>query len=82
MSDLIRQSAATLAAAIASRETSAVEVAQVHLDRIAEVDDKVHAFLHLTGDSALAQAQEIDERIARGEQLGPLAGVRLEGKSN
>ena len=77
MSDLIRQSAATLAAAIASRETSAVEVAQVHLDRIAEVDDKVHAFLHLTGDSALAQAQEIDERIARGEQLGPLAGVPL-----
>ncbi|MDO8732462.1 MAG: Asp-tRNA(Asn)/Glu-tRNA(Gln) amidotransferase subunit GatA [Actinomycetota bacterium] len=77
MSDLIRQSAATLAAAIASRETSAVEVTQVHLDRIAAVDDKVHAFLHLTGDSALAQAKSIDARIASGEQLGPLAGVPL-----
>ena len=77
MSDLIRQSAASLAAAIASRDVSSVEVTQAHLDRIAVVDEKVHAFLHITGDSALAQAQLIDERIASGDTLGPLAGVPL-----
>jgi aspartyl-tRNA(Asn)/glutamyl-tRNA(Gln) amidotransferase subunit A len=74
---LIRLSAAQLAAAIASGEASAVEVAQAHLDRIAAVDGKVHAFLHVDTDGALAAARAVDEKRARGEALGPLAGVPL-----
>ncbi|MFM7144992.1 MAG: amidase, partial [Actinomycetales bacterium] len=77
MSDLIRQSAATLASAIAEREVSAVEVAQAHLDRIAAVDDRVHAFLYVDAQGALAAAQSVDDRLAAGERLGPLAGVPL-----
>ena len=77
MTDLIRLSAAQLAAAIASGEASAVEVAQAHLDRIAAVDGKVHAFLHVDTDGALAAARAVDEKRARGEALGPLAGVPL-----
>src|SRR4029078_4946099 len=45
--DVLRMSAADLAAPIAARELSAVEVAQAHLDRIAAVDERVHAFLHV-----------------------------------
>ncbi len=60
---------------IAAGETSAVEVAQAHLDRIAATDDRVHAFLHVTGERALAHAADIDRRIAQGEQVGELAGV-------
>ena len=41
---LVRMTAAELAAKIHSREVSAVEVAQAHLDRIAEVDDTVHGW--------------------------------------
>ncbi|MDG4829397.1 Asp-tRNA(Asn)/Glu-tRNA(Gln) amidotransferase subunit GatA [Solwaraspora sp. WMMD1047] len=74
-SDLTRMTAAEIAAAVAAGETSAVEVAQAHLDRIAAVDDRVHAFLHVDTDGALAAARAVDARRAAGEQLGPLAGV-------
>ncbi|MCW2667020.1 MAG: glutamyl-tRNA(Gln) amidotransferase, subunit [Frankiales bacterium] len=71
--DLTRRTAAETAAAIAAREVSAVEVAQAHLDRIAAVDDRVHAFLHVDAEGALAQAARVDA----GELSGPLAGVPL-----
>jgi aspartyl-tRNA(Asn)/glutamyl-tRNA(Gln) amidotransferase subunit A len=77
VSDLIRQSAATLASAIAEGEVSAVDVAQAHLDRITAVDERVHAFLHVTAESAIAQAKAVDAKRASGDTLGPLAGVPL-----
>jgi aspartyl-tRNA(Asn)/glutamyl-tRNA(Gln) amidotransferase subunit A len=76
-SDLTRLDAVTTAAAVASGETSAVDVAVAHLDRIAAVDGAVNAFLHVDADGALAAARQIDERRAAGEPLGPLAGVPL-----
>jgi aspartyl-tRNA(Asn)/glutamyl-tRNA(Gln) amidotransferase subunit A len=75
--DLIRSTAADLASGIAKGDVSAVEVAQAHLDRIGAVDEKVHAFLHVDADGALAKAREVDAKRAAGEQLGPLAGVPL-----
>ena len=75
MSELTRRTAAELAALVASGEASAVEVARAHLDRIAAVDDRVHAFLHVDTEGALAAAAEVDRRRAAGETLGPLAGV-------
>ena len=77
MTDLIRSTAAETAAAIASGEVSAVEVAQAHLDRIGAVDEKVHAFLHVDTEGALSAARAVDAKRAAGEELGPLAGVPL-----
>ncbi|WP_433264288.1 Asp-tRNA(Asn)/Glu-tRNA(Gln) amidotransferase subunit GatA [Actinosynnema sp. CS-041913] len=77
MTHLIRSSAAELAARIASREVSAVEVAQAHLDRIGEVDGTVHAFLHVDTEGALKAARAVDDDIAAGTPVGPLAGVPL-----
>ena len=77
MTDLIRNSAAETAAAVASGEVSAVEVAQAHLDRIGAVDEKVHAFLHVDTEGALSAARAVDAKRAAGEELGPLAGVPL-----
>jgi aspartyl-tRNA(Asn)/glutamyl-tRNA(Gln) amidotransferase subunit A len=54
-----------------------VEVTQRHLDRIAEVDGQVHAFLHVDADGALEQAAASDERRRRGEALSPLDGVPI-----
>src|SRR3954451_6218027 len=71
MSDLTRLTAVETAAAIKSKQASAVEVAQAHLDRIAKVDGQVHAFLHVDRDGALEQARRVDA----GEVTGPLAGV-------
>jgi aspartyl-tRNA(Asn)/glutamyl-tRNA(Gln) amidotransferase subunit A len=76
-SDLIRQDAATLAQAIAEGEVSAREVTQAHLDRIVNVDDRVHAFLHVDVEGALAAADSVDAQKASGGELGPLAGVPL-----
>src|SRR5690348_7230336 len=73
--ELTRMTAAGLAAALERKEVSATEVTQAHLDRIAAVDDRVHAFLHVAADSALEQARDIDARRNHGETLSPLAGV-------
>jgi aspartyl-tRNA(Asn)/glutamyl-tRNA(Gln) amidotransferase subunit A len=75
--ELTRMTAGGLAKAISSGETSAVEVTQAHLDRIAAVDGQVHAFLHVDADGAVAAARSVDERLAAGEELSPLAGVPL-----
>jgi aspartyl-tRNA(Asn)/glutamyl-tRNA(Gln) amidotransferase subunit A len=77
MTDLTRLTAARTAARIASGDTTAVEVTEAHLARIDAVDEKIHAFLHVDRDGALAQAREVDARRDRGEPLGPLAGVPL-----
>jgi aspartyl-tRNA(Asn)/glutamyl-tRNA(Gln) amidotransferase subunit A len=75
VSDVTRMTAVQVAGLISSGEASAVEVATAHLDRIAAVDARVHAFLHVDRDGALAAARAVDAARARGERLGPLAGV-------
>jgi aspartyl-tRNA(Asn)/glutamyl-tRNA(Gln) amidotransferase subunit A len=75
VTDLIKSTAADLGRLIASGEVSAVEVARAHLDRITEVDPAVHAFLHVDAAGALEAAAAVDAARARGDQLGPLAGV-------
>jgi aspartyl-tRNA(Asn)/glutamyl-tRNA(Gln) amidotransferase subunit A len=77
VSDLIHASAVELAAQIANKTVSAVEVTQAHLDRIAEVDGRVNAFLHVDADGALEQARAVDHAVASGQALSPLAGVPL-----
>jgi aspartyl-tRNA(Asn)/glutamyl-tRNA(Gln) amidotransferase subunit A len=77
MSDLIKLSAAELGAKIAGGDVSAEEVTRAHLDRIAQVDDRVHAFLHVDTEGALAAARSVDAKRAVGEKLGPLAGVPI-----
>ncbi|WP_327069036.1 Asp-tRNA(Asn)/Glu-tRNA(Gln) amidotransferase subunit GatA [Kitasatospora sp. NBC_01250] len=77
MTDLIKYTAAETAAAVAAGTVSAVEVAQAHLDRIDAVDKKVNAFLHVDTEGALAAARAVDDKRAKGEELGPLAGVPL-----
>jgi aspartyl-tRNA(Asn)/glutamyl-tRNA(Gln) amidotransferase subunit A len=80
MTELIHKTAAELGRLISTGEASAVEVTRAHLDRIAEVDARVGAFLHVNEESALAQARAVDDRIAAGEELGPLAGVPIAHK--
>lgn len=77
---LTRRTAAELGELMAAGEVSAVEVTQAHLDRIAEVDGKVGAFLHVAAEAALEQARSVDARRAAGEALGPLAGVPIAHK--
>ncbi|WP_299021837.1 Asp-tRNA(Asn)/Glu-tRNA(Gln) amidotransferase subunit GatA [uncultured Dietzia sp.] len=77
MTELTTATAADLAARIAAREVSSEEVTRAHLERIAEVDGEINAFLHVGADEALAAARAVDARLAAGEELGPLAGVPI-----
>ncbi len=63
-------------------EVSAREVTQDQLDRIAAVDSTLHAFLDVTAERALADAERIDKARMAGEELPPLAGVPLGIKDN
>jgi Asp-tRNA(Asn)/Glu-tRNA(Gln) amidotransferase A subunit family amidase len=60
---------------VADREISPVEVTRHFLERIAEVDDEVHAFLTVATDQALEQAEACEAAVRRGDELGPLHGV-------
>ncbi|MBB2890333.1 Asp-tRNA(Asn)/Glu-tRNA(Gln) amidotransferase subunit GatA [Flexivirga oryzae] len=77
MTDYTRMTAAEIAAALASGDTTSVEVTQAHLDRIADVDGDIHAFLQVDAEGALAAAKAVDDARAAGEQLGALAGVPI-----
>ena len=74
---MLERSAVEMSAALAAGEISAVDLTVQHLNRIAEVDGEVHAFLHVDRDGALAQAKAVDEARKSGAKLSPLAGVPL-----
>ena len=75
--DITGLTAADLAGKITARELSSVEVTQAHLNRIAEIDDRLGAFLHVSGAEALAAAKAADDAIAAGNAPSALAGVPL-----
>ena len=74
MTELIHLSAADQADLLSRKEVSSVELTQAHLNRIAETDGDLGAFLHIS-DNALTIAAEVDAARANGIYLGPLAGV-------
>lgn len=72
----------TLHHQLVSKERSAVEIAQETLDRIQALEPKLHSFLSVTADRALEQAQQVDAKIAAGEEIGLLAGIPIAIKDN
>ena len=79
---LIKLTATEQLAKLVSGEITSVELTQAHLDRIAEVDGVVHAFLHVNAEGALATAAEVDRKRAAGEKLPALAGLPVAVKDN
>jgi aspartyl-tRNA(Asn)/glutamyl-tRNA(Gln) amidotransferase subunit A len=76
VSDL-REPAARMAAALAAGETTSVALTEASLDRIVEVDEAVHAFLHVDAEGAMAQAIASDARRAAGAPASFLDGVPI-----
>jgi Asp-tRNA(Asn)/Glu-tRNA(Gln) amidotransferase A subunit family amidase len=67
--------AVAVAQAVRRRDCSAVEVARAALECIEALDGELGAFTVTLAESALETAQAIDAALARGEAVGPLAGV-------
>lgn len=76
MTDLDHYSTARdMAAAVREKRISARELLELHLARIDEVNGPVNALVSLDPDRAREQAARADERLARGEDVGPLHGL-------
>ena len=76
--DLLFASARDLAEMIRTRRVSAREVMAAHLDQIRRVNPQVNAIVaQLDDDACLAAAGEADERLARGDEVGPLHGLPI-----
>ncbi|SVA14635.1 uncharacterized protein METZ01_LOCUS67489, partial [marine metagenome] len=67
---------------VRSGERSARSVVDEHLETIRSGEPEIHAFNLVLADEALAAADEVDRRVAAGEDPGPLAGVPVALKDN
>ncbi|TAJ98478.1 Asp-tRNA(Asn)/Glu-tRNA(Gln) amidotransferase subunit GatA, partial [bacterium] len=59
------------------REISSVEVTESVLRRISATEDKLHSFITLCRDTALAEAKKADERLKQGGGFSPLLGIPI-----
>ncbi|HVL93136.1 MAG TPA: Asp-tRNA(Asn)/Glu-tRNA(Gln) amidotransferase subunit GatA [Acidimicrobiales bacterium] len=74
--------ATAIAAAVRSGQSSAADVLEQHLARLAEREGELHAFNLVLVERARAAAAQVDQRVALGEDPGPLAGVPVALKDN
>ena len=74
---VLDRSVGDLARLVQSGEVSAVEVTRAAIDRIEARDPALGAFLTVQADEAIAAARAVDDKRARGEALGKLAGVPI-----
>lgn len=70
-------SAVEIGRLIAARELSSRQVTAHFLDKIAEGNERINAFVHLDADAALKLAEQTDRRMVAGELTSPLAGVPI-----
>jgi amidase len=82
MSDLAFMSASELAANIAKKKISAVELLNLYLDRVDRYNPDLNAIIVDIRDEAVAAAAEMDKAVARGDRLGPLHGVPMTVKES
>src|SRR5256885_12859742 len=71
------QPAHQLAAEIAARRLSPVDIVEAFLARIARLDGKLHAYIDVYGDDARLAAEAADKAIRSGHSVGPLHGIPI-----
>ncbi len=82
MSELVYRSASELAALIANKEVSSVEVTKAFFDRSEKLNPVTNSYLHLNRELALAAATKADADLASGKATSPLHGVPIAVKDN
>jgi aspartyl-tRNA(Asn)/glutamyl-tRNA(Gln) amidotransferase subunit A len=78
----VSASATEIAEGVRRGTKLARQVLEEHLDAITRRESDIHAFNHVLADEARAAADAIDQRVAMGEDPGPLAGVPVALKDN
>mgnify|MGYP005809274929 CR=1 FL=1 len=80
--DWMNMSALEVGKKIKAKEIGVEEVTKAALDRIAEKDKDVNAFITVCADEAMAQAKKVQKGIDEGTLTSPLAGVPMAVKDN
>ena len=80
MTEVLNQTLSQAAQAVARREISAVALTEAALARIAQMQPSINAFISVSSELALRQAEEADAALAQGRTPGPLHGVPLAHK--
>jgi aspartyl-tRNA(Asn)/glutamyl-tRNA(Gln) amidotransferase subunit A len=62
---------------IKAKELSPVELTRACLDRVHAIDNRVHAFIHLTEERAMAEARAAESAIMANGPKGPLHGIPI-----
>ncbi|MBA3530680.1 MAG: Asp-tRNA(Asn)/Glu-tRNA(Gln) amidotransferase subunit GatA [Ardenticatenales bacterium] len=62
---------------IGRRALSPLELTRAFLARISALDPQINSFITVTAEQALADAQEAEQAIQRGEYRGPLHGIPI-----
>src|SRR5262249_13247776 len=73
--DLCYEPTVSLARRIRAREVSPLEAVNAYLERIEHVDPRVHSYLHVAADHAVAAARRAQQALTRGGEVGVLHGV-------
>jgi aspartyl-tRNA(Asn)/glutamyl-tRNA(Gln) amidotransferase subunit A len=77
MTELLWRSASELAAIIRKRQLKPSELVEAAISRVESLNPRINAFCAMRTDEALAEARILDEKIGRGEEIGPLRGLPL-----
>jgi Asp-tRNA(Asn)/Glu-tRNA(Gln) amidotransferase A subunit family amidase len=75
--DLAFASASHLSQLLDRRDVSSVELTRLFLERIERLNPRLNAYLTVSDEVAIAQAEAADAAIARGERRGPLHGLPI-----
>jgi len=79
---LYQKTAHELHELLTTKKISAVELAEDVLNRVDEKESEIGAYLEITREVAKKSAQNVDEKISRGEKILPLEGIPCAIKDN
>lgn len=82
MKNLYKLTASEIREKILNREVKVEELVKETFERIEKVEDKIGSFVHLRKEKALEEARLLDEKLAKGEKVGALAGIPVAIKDN
>jgi aspartyl-tRNA(Asn)/glutamyl-tRNA(Gln) amidotransferase subunit A len=81
-SELCGLSVKAMGALLSTKKVSPVELVDAALERIADVDGQIHAFISVASESARAQAKLSEARHMNGTAIGPFDGIPFALKDN
>ena len=82
MIELTFLSAVNMAQQIREKKISPVELAEAHLSKIARLNPKLNAFVHVDAERVRHDARKAEAAVMRGVTLGPMHGVPISIKSS